>query len=186
MPEPSLKTLLFDDVVALEDRDGSRYELWEGQPHAMTGGTRAHNRIALGLRDIIKSQIPRACDVFVADMALRLSPEGASNRAYPDVMVTCNADPGSYQTSPILVAEVLSESSVNRDRTKKLNAYTAIESVQAYLILSQTAIEIEVYRRVNGWREEIYRGGDALIELVEPNIRLPLRGIYQDAWDDLA
>jgi Uma2 family endonuclease len=81
--------------------------------------------------------------------------------------------------------EVLSESSVSRDRNKKFKAYTALDAVQVYLILSQTAIEVEVYRRASGWAEEIYRGGEAVIELAQPSLRLPLHELYQDVWDDL-
>ena len=39
MPETVLKPLSFEESEALEDRDGVRYELWRGQPYAMTGGT---------------------------------------------------------------------------------------------------------------------------------------------------
>ena len=35
MSEPALKPLTFDDTQALEDREGIRYELWQGQPVAI-------------------------------------------------------------------------------------------------------------------------------------------------------
>jgi Uma2 family endonuclease len=185
MTETVSKPLTLQELEALEDQDGLRYERWDGQPVAMTGGTRAHNLIALGLRDVLKSQLPRQCDVFVADMALRFSPDASSDQAYPDVMVVCGAERGTYQAKPVLVAEVLSESSVSRDRKRKFKAYTRLDSVEAYFILSQTAIEVEVYRRASGWEEEIYRGGEAVIELSRPALRLPLRQIYDEVWDDL-
>jgi len=43
MADPALKPLTFDDMEALEDRDGLRYELWRNEPVAMTGGASAHN-----------------------------------------------------------------------------------------------------------------------------------------------
>lgn len=185
MPEMALKPLAWDELEALEDREGLRYELWDGQPMAMTGGTRTHNPIALGLRDVLKPQLPRQCDVFVADMALRSPPEAFSNQAYPEVMVACNAERGAYQAKPVLVAEVISESSVGRDQRQKFKAYTALDSVEVYLILSQTAIEVEVYCRSHGWKEELYRDGEAVIALSQPAVQLPLRRIYDDVWDDL-
>ncbi len=180
MSEPALKPLTFDEVEAIEDRDGLRYELWDGELVAMTGGTPAHNLIALGLRDAIKPQLTAGCDVYVADVGLRFSRDAHSNKAYPDIMVVCNPHDDTFQTDPALVVEVLSDSSVHRDRAKKLKAYTALDSVHVYLILSQTAVMIEVYRRTNDWREEIYHGGDAVIELLEPRLRSPLRAIYAD------
>lgn len=181
MSEPAQKPLTFDELEAIEDRDGLRYELWDGQLVAMTGGTLAHNLIALGLQGVIKPQLKPPCVVAVADVGLRLSPGANSNKAYPDVMVVCNPDPGFHQTSPILVAEVLSDSSVQRDRVKKRTAYAGIEALQVYLILSQTALEVEVYCRMSGWQQQIYQGIDAIIELDAPALRLSLAEIYADA-----
>lgn len=186
MTEVAVKTLTFADIDILEDQDRIRYELWDGQPVAMTGGTRAHNLIALGLRDVLRRQLPRQCDVFVADMALRFSSATKYNQAYPDVMIVCNAQRGAYQEKPVLVAEVLSESSVGRDRQGKFRAYQSIESVAAYLILSQTAVEIEVYRRANHWVEEVYRGKEAVIELMQPALTIPLHQVYDQVWEILS
>ena len=186
MSEPAFKPLTLDDVEKLEDRDGLRYELWDGEPVAMTGGTPAHNLIALGLRDVIKAQLNPGCRVFVADVGLRLGESQHSNKAYPDVMVVCNPQPETYQSNAVLIAEVLSDNSVSRDRRKKFKAYTAQASVQNYLILSQSAVEIEVYRRTNAWSEEIFRGAEAVIELAQPELRLPLREIYADVWEELS
>jgi len=220
MPDPALKSLTFDDVEKLEDRDGLRYELWDGQPVATTGGTPAHNLIALGLRDVIKPQLEPGCRVFVADVGLRLGESQHSNKAYPDVMVVCNPQPQTHQSNAILVAEVLSDNSVSRDRNRKFKAYAAQDSVQCYslsekdfgfcsrenmfhsmtcengeptsfseglyLILSQSAGEIEIYRRTNAWTEEIYRGAEATIEVPQPALRLPLREIYADVWTAVA
>ena len=184
MAKPVLKTLTFDEVEALEDRDGLRYELWNGQAFAMTGGTSAHNQIALDLRELIKRQMNRGCLVYAADMALKLGSGAYTDRAYPDVMTVCDPLPGTYQTEPVLVAEVLSESSVTRDRNEKLRAYTALDSVQVYLIVSQTAVEIEVYRRATRWTREIYRDSD-VVELDAPKLALPLREVYESIWDQL-
>ncbi|MGF1613971.1 MAG: Uma2 family endonuclease [Gammaproteobacteria bacterium] len=184
MSEPALKRLTFDDVEKLEDRDGLRYELWDGEPVAMTVGTPAHNLIALGLRDVIKPQLEPACRVFVADVGLRLGESQHSNKAYPDVMVVYNPKPETYQSNAVLVAEVLSDNSVSRDRNKKFKAYAAQGAVQTYLILSQSAVEIEVYRRANAWTEEIYRGAESIIELPHPALRLPLREIYAGVWEE--
>lgn len=186
MPEYAVNSLLaFDELDALEEHDGVRYELWEGQPVAMTGGTRAHNLIALGLYRILYRQLQPGCDAYVADMGVRLDASTHSDKAYPDVMVVCNSQAGPYQTQPVLVAEVLSESSVSRDRNKKFAAYKTLDSVYTYLILSQTAVEVEVYRRAKGWTEEIYRGGESIIQLDHPELALPLREIYSDVWTDL-
>jgi Uma2 family endonuclease len=101
-------------------------------------------------------------------------------------MLVCNAERGVYQEAPVLVAEVLSESSVSRDRQRKFKVYQGTESVKVYLILSQTAIEIEVCRRANNWIEEVYRGKDAVIELPQPAFKIPLRQVYDEVWEVLS
>ena len=100
-------------------------------------------------------------------------------------MVVCQPKPEPFQTDPLLLAEVLSDSSVRRDRTTKLRAYRTLPSLQTYLILSQTAVAIEVYQCTNDWRKELYHGAEAIIELTEPTLLLPLRDIYADVWQDL-
>jgi Uma2 family endonuclease len=128
MKQPVRKPLSFDEIEALEDAIGQRYELWHGEPIAMTGGTLKHNLIALGLYQSIYPQLKPGCRVVVADVKLRLSEAADSDAAYPDVMVVCEPLPGSYQTRPVLLAEVLSDSSVRRDRVDKHSAYTAWET----------------------------------------------------------
>lgn len=96
MAEPVPQRLTIEDVELLEDRDGVRYELWDGVPVPMTGGTPAHNLMALGLRDVIKPQLPTGCRVFVADVGLRLGESQPSIKAYPDVMVVCDPQPQTY------------------------------------------------------------------------------------------
>lgn len=182
MSSLALKPLSLAELDTLEAQRGQRHELWDGQPIAMTGGTRAHNLIALGLRDVLRRQLPRHCDVFVADMAVRFP---SRDQAYPDVMVVCEAQQGAYQEQPILLAEVLSDSSVARDRGPKFNAYRSLPSVEVYLIISQTAVEIEVYRRAENWTEELYRGSDAVVQLPKPALSIPLRDVYAPVWEEI-
>jgi len=182
MAEPAVKPISLEELAALEDHSGLRHELWDGQPLAMTGGTRTHNIIALGLYRSLHRQRPPSCEAYVANMGLRLDAPAYSNKAYPDVMVVCKPQDGIIQIDPVLIAEVLSESSVARDRNQKFKAYTTLASLETYLIVSQTAVEIEVYRHANHWAEDVYRGEHALIELSRPALCLPLREIYQDVW----
>lgn len=179
MSETVLKLPDYAEIEALEDRDGLRYEMWNGELVAMTGRSSAHNLIALGLRDAIRPQA-RPCMVYVADMAVKLQPGSYSDKAYPDTMLVCEPSSGNHQTNPVLIAEVLSDSSVKRDRNEKMRAYRALASVETYLIVSQTAVHIEVYRRNNGWSREDYMGAEAMIELSEPRLTIPLRDVYAD------
>lgn len=165
------------DTEVLEDREQIRYELWQGQPHAMTGGTPAHNLIALALRDVLRDQV-KPCRVFTSDVAVRLGDADDADKAYPDLMVVCNPTTERVQQAPILLAEVLSDSSVRWDRVDKMRGYTRLDSCQVYLILHQTAQHVEVYRQENHWRVEHYLEG--IIELGSPAVRIPLDAVYAE------
>jgi Uma2 family endonuclease len=185
MKQSVRKPMTFAELEALEDATVQRYELWHGEPIAMTGGTLKHNLIALGLRDAIKPQLKPGCRLVVADVKLQLSEATDSDAAYPDVMVVCEPLPGSYQTRAVLLAEVLSDSSVRRDRVDKRSAYTALESLEAYLILSQEEVLVDVYQRAQNWQRERYQGLETEIPLAVLNLRLPLSEIYVDVLADL-
>jgi Uma2 family endonuclease len=150
MKRPARKPMTLDEIDALEDATGQRYELWHGEPVAMTGGTLRHNLIALGLSRAIYSAAPA-----------RLPGGGgrcqaASRRGHGQQCHLPRRDggvrslPGSYQTRPVLLAEVLSDSSTRRDRVDKPAAYTALESLAAYLILSQQEVLVECLRARGG------------------------------------
>jgi len=90
MKERAFKHMTVADLEALEERTGQRYELWQGQPVAMTGGTATHNLVALGLYRTVYPQLKPDCRAFVADVKLRLDQADDSDTTYPDMMVVCN------------------------------------------------------------------------------------------------
>ena len=186
MNQTVLKHISPAELEMLETRTGLRFEVWNGQPVAMTGGTAAHNLITLGLYRVVHAQLKPPCRVFVADAKLHLSAADDSDIAYPDLMVVCEPQPSNtYQTRPVLLAEVLSDSSVRRDRVQKLAAYSALESLQAYLILSQQDVEIDVYQRVTNWQRERFQDLEAEIVLQPFDLQLALQAIYADVRADL-
>jgi Uma2 family endonuclease len=182
---PSRKPMTLDEIDAFEDAMGQRYELWHGEPVAMTGGTLRHNLIALGLSRAIYPRLQPGCRVVVADVKLRLGEAMDSNATYPDVMVVCDPLPGGYQTRPVLLAEVLSDSSTRRDRVDKHAAYTALESLAAYLILSQQEVLVDVYARAEDWRRVRCEGQEGEIRIAALGLFLPLREVYADVLADL-
>jgi Uma2 family endonuclease len=185
MIQPVLKPITLVELEAMEDAAERRYELWRGQPFAMTGGTPVHNLVTLGLYRALYPQIKAGCRIFVADVKLRLGEADDSDSAYPDLMLVCDDKPGRVQSDPLLLAEVLSDSSVRRDRVDKRAAYSALQSLQAYLILSQQDIEVDVYQRDNKWERERHEGLNSEIQLAAMGLRISLRNVYADVLADL-
>jgi Uma2 family endonuclease len=164
MRQTELRPLSEDDYLALEAQSPVKHELVGGQAYAMTGATVAHNRIALALASRLLAASGDACQVIISDVKLRA--DSLPTYYYPDVMVVCDptdADPLA-KTRPCLLAEVLSPTTEAVDRREKLAAYQRLPSLQEYLLLSQEAPRIELYRRrgLREWVLEALEAGDIL------------------------
>lgn len=184
MPAPRTTPLSVEEYLALEQAGELRHELIGGGLHAMVGSTDTHNLIAGGLEFALRLRLrDSGCRVFRETHKLRIG----DDVFYPDVFVVCSRDDADalYKTRPLLIAEVLSDSTARRDRFTKLNAYKTLESLEAYLILAQTALEAELYTRAGGWRRQRCRGRGQTIEIAALKIALPLEEIYADVLGDL-
>jgi len=188
-PDPE-RIYSFAELLELEELSGQKYELLDGRVVAMTGGTKAHNLIALGLFSEIDRQKADDCRLYVADVKLRIAPKSNTSTretvSYPDVMLARGEDSSAlYEEAPLLLAEVLSDSTARRDKGRKRDRYLGIASLQVYLLLSQTEVLMTVYQRdEDGWRSEVYLRSSEDIELRlgdgHPPLQLNLQRIYRN------
>jgi Uma2 family endonuclease len=102
---------------------------------------------------------------------------------YPDVMVTCDPQDTEkyYKTYPCLIVEVLSPSTQELDRREKRLNYQSLESLQEYVLVSQTEKKVEVYRRLETgkWSVESLVKDDSL-ELKSVGLTLTIADIYDE------
>ena len=171
----------FEDLFEIEEVTGVKYELFDGHIVAMTGGTKAHNLIALGLFTEIDAQKESQCRLYVADVKLRIDQEQNENTkdtsTYPDVMLACGDESsGLYEENPLLVAEVLSDSTVRKDKIDKKQKYLRLSSLYSYIVLSQTEILMTVYQKGNGkWTDNVYLGKNTEVEIQLGNDHKPIK-----------
>ena len=132
----------------------------------MVGGTEAHNLLVSNLHVIIGAAIKgTGCRSFVANMKVRV--EATNSFYYPDLMVTCKKYSASslYKTSPRLIVEVLSPSTMEIDRREKLAGYQSIDTLLEYLIVYQDQRRVELDRR-NGnseWHVTLFERQDFVV-----------------------
>lgn len=103
---------------------------------------------------------------------------------YPDFVITCEEvdDNASYLRSPCFITEVLSKSTRNIDRREKLNDYTALPSVQGYLLVDTALRSARLYTREGEeWREDYAEGEE---ELLIPCVDMPV--LLADLYDGTA
>ena len=164
-------------------RDGL-YELVDGVPvphvKMMTGASVRHDRVVVNIIIALGNKLRGArCQPTTDDIALRTK-IGTIRR--PDVTVDCGPlAPDSHESGePKLVVEVLSPSTTDIDRFRKLEEYK-LHPTLAYILLVETrAAKAILYRRgAQGWESEPYEGLEATIALSEIGTDLAMAEIYQ-------
>jgi Uma2 family endonuclease len=134
-----------EEYLALEEASDERHEYYGGEIFAMSGGTLEHNQIALNLFDQLRPARERGCRAYVNDVRAK-TPSGLFT--YPDVMGVCGqpaftADRYRSLTNPLVIAEVLSNSTRDYDRGQKFELYRTIPTLRDYLLVDQYAIDVE-------------------------------------------
>ncbi|HSA81373.1 MAG TPA: Uma2 family endonuclease [Geminicoccaceae bacterium] len=169
--------------------EGERWELIEGAPVPVRGATPAQ---VMAAETVIPARIKRridhrlsealahagvTCEVFVSGPKVRIDAESAFE---PDVVVTCAAVPdGMLVPEPLIVVEVLSASTRDRDFSIKLAGYAGLVSVAHYLLVDTRRRLVVHHHRAGGeqeFRTSIVRGG--VVRLDPPGLDLDIDAIY--------
>ena len=160
--------------------DEERWELLDGEAVMMAPQSAAHQRIvmnlAVGANTLARR---RGCAAYPG---LGIVNDRVDNYApIPDFVIRCGPPlVEGYANDPVLIAEVLSRSTMFNDRGRKLRFYQSITSLETILLVHQSRPEIEIWLRDGSeWRDAVLTGLDALLELPEFDGRLNLRDIYE-------
>jgi len=181
------------EYLAFTDEQESKYEYRRGQVYAMTGASVRHNTIvANAITELSIALRDRDCTVTSSDTRVHIASK--KTYRYPDVTVFCN-EPEYLEgrtdtiTNPVLLVEVLSPSSALTDRNEKLVEYTQINTLDAYVLISQDEPKVEIFRRheEGKWLFKYVTGFDVDIEILAAGavLCLNLARIYRRvSWED--
>jgi Uma2 family endonuclease len=127
------------------------WELWDGIPVAMSPSPFGiHQWAATSFAASIKNQLDdQGCNDCYVLMELDWI---VSDRTVvrPDVAVCCGKFPERFiESAPLLIIEVLSESTAEKDRTSKRELYQSL-GVQHYLIHDPVTERLQGFQLVNG------------------------------------
>ncbi|MGM0653881.1 MAG: Uma2 family endonuclease [Thermodesulfobacteriota bacterium] len=161
-----------------------KHEFFNGEVFAMVGAGRNHNRINVNLTRKIGNKFEAdkfACDLFSNDMRVKIQ----DSYAYPDIVIFCGDaefEDNKFDTltNPVVVIEILSDSTEAFDRGKKFAYYQAIPTLQEYILVSQYEHFIEQFTRKDSgkWEYGSYKGTDQVLTMESVNCELPLSEIY--------
>jgi Uma2 family endonuclease len=176
--------LSVEDYLQHELASEVKHEYAGGYIYAMAGARTVHNRVAMSLVGALHAQLQgHPCEPFNSDMKVRIQTTRYPRFYYPDAMVVCqpNAPDDLYQDQPVVIAEVLSESTRRIDLGEKLDAYLTIPSLQVYLVIETDLPRVVAYRRTpdGAFESEMYDGLEAVVPLAEIAAELPLGGLFE-------
>ncbi len=176
--------------LALEERAVHKSEYHNGQILAMSGGTLNHSLISANMIGVLRNALKgQACRVL--DSNLKVYIEQANHFVYPDGMVICDApiffeERKDVIQNPILVVEVLSDSTEAYDRSDKFQRYMSLPSFQEYVLINQKKKKIEVFYRQDEkqWIYRVYQEPDTHVFLNSLHLHLEVVEIYDKvSWD---
>lgn len=171
-----------DEYFEFERTSFGRWEYVKGEIRAMSGGTADHNTISSNLVGTLRAALlPKGCRVFGSDMKVHT---GADVNTLPDVSVVCG--PLGFHrgrkdiiTNPILIVEVLSDSTEAYDQGDKFRHYQTIPSLTDYLLVAQDEARVQLYtRHEDHWHYRDITGLSSTVRLPSVETTLTLSDIY--------
>jgi Uma2 family endonuclease len=177
MASAALKHLDLQSFLAWEERQELKHEFDGLVAVAMAGGTAAHSIIQTNLAISIGGRLRGTpCRFYGSDLKIQV----AGSIRYPDGFVCCTPLPPNTKivTDPVVIFEVLSESTARTDLGAKNREYEATPSVRRYIVLEQDAIAGTQFERVgDDWVGHILRE-NSILRMPEIGLELPLAEFY--------
>ncbi len=178
------QSMTVEEFLAWEERQPIRYEFDGVRAIAMTGGSLAHSAIAVNLAAALVAGLRgKSCRAYNSDAKVQV----AGSIRYPDASITCTEQPAAVLAlqgvvnEPVVVFEILSDSTSLTDRTEKNAEYPATKSIRRYVMLEQDRMAATMFERAGeDWVGHLLFGPDALLSLPEVGIEtIPLRDLYE-------
>jgi Uma2 family endonuclease len=174
-----------EEYLALEEAAIDKSEYHDGEIIPMTGGTTNHNSIIINLIANLKFGL-RGKDYRLFTSDVRLWIPLTRRYVYPDIMVI-QGEPIYHEnnktivTNPLVIIEVLSNSTKDYDRGGKFLAYRSIPEFREYILIDQYSYHIEQFAKNSNskWELTEYDSEDSVLTLESVEFQIPLKEIYE-------
>ncbi|MDX1969950.1 MAG: Uma2 family endonuclease [Planctomycetaceae bacterium] len=174
-----------EEYLAWERQAPTKSEFYQGEIFAMSGASREHNLIVSNLVATIHAALrDLPCEVYPSDMRVKVQASGLYT--YPDVTIVCSEpqfeDPFvDTLLNPLVLVEVLSESTEGYDRGAKAAQYRQLPSLRELVLVDSNAVQVECFRRADQdqWALWETANRDASLHLSAVDITIPVAEIYR-------
>ena len=184
--QPQEKKLFYtpDEYLNLEDRAEFKSEYYQGEIFSMAGASLNHNRIVRNLMVKLSLAIAQQpYEVFANDVKVWIPQANAYT--YPDVLLL--AEPPQFVekrndtvTNPLIIIEVLSDTTKDFDRSGKFEFYRTLPSLQEYILVHQDKIQLEQFIKQSEkqWLMREYTAEEISLEFANVPVQVSLADIY--------
>jgi Uma2 family endonuclease len=151
----------------------------------MAGSSPNHSLITMNCGIAIGRQLDEGdCAVYSGDLLVGM--EIANTYVLPDLTIACgNLERSSLNPNvvmnPQVIVEVLSPSTIDRDRTSKLIRYMQIPSLREYLLIEQVKPQVDIcFINDRGvWDSETVLGLEGVVKIRSLGIEIGMGSIYR-------
>ncbi len=184
MPQPGKKRITSEEYFTLEESAEYKSEYFHGETFAMTGASFNHNVIVMNVASRLHESFHDSnCFVLGGDM--RIQADKAKHYTYPDLSVFCGNiefvdDRDDTIANPVVIFEILSDSTKDYDRGSKFTAYRNIPSLKDYILIDQYACHVEYFfkNEAGSWSLDEFKSLDDTLKINSIDNELPLNTIY--------
>jgi len=173
-----------EEYLTLEEKATEKHEYRDGEIALMPGGTTNHNQIAGNFYKQFPLKIQNQ-DYYVYINDVRLWIAQYRIFTYPDVMVIkgkpmYEGKGTSNGTNPLIIVEVLSQSTRDYDRTDKFQYYRSIPEFREYILIDQYRFYVSQYfKQEDGkWIFNDYQGEDSVLKLACDEFEISFQDLY--------
>lgn len=174
-----------EEYLISEEQATDKHEYHDGEIVLMTGGTTNHNQIALNFCRKFPLTINEQ-DYYIYINDVRLWIDKYRLFTYPDVMVIKGKPiyegKGTINvTNPLIIVEVLSQSTMDYDRTDKFQYYRSIPEFREYILIDQYRFYVTQYfKQEDGkWLFNDYHEAEAVLKLASDHFEISLPDLYE-------
>ena len=173
-PEPKPK-LTVAEYLAAERKAATKSEYYRGEVFAMAGASPNHVQIVSNVYAALQAPLrERGCDLYSND--LRVSVRAEQLYTYPDLVIVCGElefDPEAPDclVNPMVIIEVLSDSTRRYDREGKFAFYRGLPSLVEYVTIDSERQLMERWVKADTWYLDTLSGTTRL-EIAGCTLRL--------------
>lgn len=173
-----------EEYLQQEQTSTDRHEYFKGEIFLMAGGTHNHEMVCIGITSALRQRARgRGCTAYGSNMKIQVKSKGLYT--YPDAMLVCGKiefaeNRKDIITNPLLIVEVLSDSTQSYDRGDKFALYRGVPSFAHYLLIHQDRPLIEYHEKgARGWLLTEIEGINATLDLGALDLKISFAELYE-------